>query len=171
MGKEKFFIPPIEEDQIGPEIRLSEEKKRAKRERRERKDSLSKYILRWWKGDAHTHSKESTREGYGYPEGIYDIKEIMDYYKSLNLEFVCFAEHSSMPGSPEEQSTDSRISQSLIKEAERITAMNRARKGDIVALSGVETNIFFDENGEPCQIYSRRCSKSLNLPMAKCGFF
>lgn len=166
MEKEKFFIPPIEQDQIGPEKQLSEEEKMAKRERRERENSLSKYISRWWKGDAHTHSKESTREDYGYSEGIYDIKEILDYYKSLNLEFVCFAEHSSKPGSPEKQSTDSRISQSLVKEAERITAINRERKRDIAALSGVETNILFDENGKPTLDLPDEVLQKLDLVIA-----
>ena len=162
MEKEKFFIPSIEENQIGPGMKLSEEKK----ERRERKDSLSLYILKWWQGDAHTHSKESTREGYGYPEGIYDIQEIMDYYKSLNLEFVCFTEHASNPGSPEKQSIDSEISQSLLKETERIIAINRERKGDIAALSGIETNIFFDENNQPTLDIPDKVLEKLDLIIA-----
>ncbi len=145
-NKKRFFIPQVEKDQIGPETKLSKPEEEGKREQRERKDSLSQYISKWWQGDAHSHSKESTREGYDYPEGIYDLREIMDYYKSLDLKFVCFTEHASKPGSPEKQAIDSKISQSLLREAERITKINRERKGDIAALSGVETNIFFDEN-------------------------
>ena len=145
---EKFFIPSIAKDQIGPKIGLSQERTEQQAERREAGDSLSHYIFKWWRGDAHTHSKESTRAGYNYAEGIYNLEEIMDYYKSLGLEFVCFTEHASQPGSPKRQNIDSDISQSLLGEAARINQMNRERK-DIMALSGVEANILFDEHNQP----------------------
>ncbi len=148
MERPKFYMPQIEKDQIGAESRLSDKDKELRMEKREHEDDISKYILRWWKGDAHTHSKESTREGYSYPEGIYDIQEIMDYYKSIDLEFVCFTEHSSKPGSPQRQSVEGDISQSLVRESERIAMINRERGGDIAALSGVETNIMLNEKGE-----------------------
>lgn len=142
-------MPSIEAEQIGPEKKVSEELKEKRRERREKEDSLAKCILKWWKGDAHTHSKESTREEYGYPEGIYDIEEIMNYYKKLGLEFVCFAEHASKPGSPEKQSLESGISRSLLREVKKITKINQERKRDIAALAGVEANLLFDENNQP----------------------
>ncbi len=159
-------MPSVEKEKIRPETKLSEQEKMKKRELREREDSLSQYISKWWQGDAHTHSKESTREGYGYPEGIYDIKEIMDYYKSLNLKFVCFTEHASRPGSPEKQSADSQISQSLLKETEKIEKINRERGRNIAALSGVETSIFFDENGEPSLDLPDEVLQNLDLVIA-----
>ncbi|HEB01421.1 MAG TPA: hypothetical protein ENI16_00285 [Candidatus Portnoybacteria bacterium] len=166
MNREKKFIPSIEKEEIGPEKKLPEAEKERRIERREREDSLSRYILEWWKGDAHTHSKESTREEWGYPEGLYDIEEAMDYYKELGLEFVCFTEHASKPGSPEKQSPESRICQSLLKETERITEVNLERKGDIAALSGVETNIFFDENDQPTLDLPEEVLQKLDIVIA-----
>lgn len=166
---EKFSIPTVEKEKIGPKkgpSKLSEEERERRKERREREDSLAPYILKWWRGDAHTHSKESTREGYGYPEGIYDIEEVMDYYEALGLEFVCFAEHSSKPGSPRRQSTDGEISQSLLREAQRITAINQERKEGTIALSGVEVNIFFDDDGKPTLDLSPEVLQKLDLVIA-----
>lgn len=85
----------------------------------------------------------------GYAEGVYSLEEIIEYYRALGLELVCFTEHASNPGSPQKLSPDDKICRSLLAEAERITQINRERKGDIIALSGVETNIFFDEAGQP----------------------
>lgn len=135
----------------GPEVKLAEEKRKERVARRERQDSLARYISCWWKGDAHVHSQESTRKEYDprHLEGIYHIEEGMAYYEKLGLELVCFTEHASKPGSPQKLSPDDKICRSLLAEAERITQINRERKGDIIALSGVETNIFFDEAGQP----------------------
>lgn len=166
MEREKLFIPQVETKNIGPEIKLSQKEKAKRQERREKEDSLSKYILKWWKGDAHTHSKESTREGYGYAEGIYDIEEVMKYYQELGLDFVCFAEHSSQPSSPKKQSSESSISQSLLKEVERITKINKERKENIIALSGVETNIIFNENDQPALDLPPEILKKLDLVVA-----
>lgn len=163
---ERFFTPSINKDQIGPAIKLTEQKRGEKKERRGRADSLSQYILKWWQGDAHTHSKESTREGFGYPEGIYDIEEIINYYKSLGLKFACFTEHASKPGSPEKQSVDSNISRSLIKEAGRINQINRESGKELAALSGVETNILFDEDGEPSLDLPDEVLQKLDLVIA-----
>lgn len=140
-------IPQIEKEKIGPETNLPEEKRAERKERREKEDSLANYILKWWKGEAHTHSKESTHQEWGYVEGIYDIEETLAYADKLGLEFVAFAEHSSKPGSPEVQSPDSKISTALLAEAERIKAINQERKG-AVAFSAVEVNIVFDQNGK-----------------------
>lgn len=163
---EKFFTPPINKDQIGPEKKLTEPVKQKSKERRERQDSLSQHILKWWQGDAHTHSKESTREGFGYPEGIYDIEEMLSYYKSLGLAFVCFTEHASKPGAPEKQAVDSGISQSLLSEAARIKKLNQQSGGDIAALSGVEANILFDEDGEPSLDLPDEVLRKLDLVIA-----
>ncbi len=142
-------ILKIDKENIDPQNRLSEEEKEKKQEFREREDLLYSYIRKWWRGDLHTHSKESTREGYGYVEGIYDMEEIMNYYKKLDLEFVGFSEHASKPGEPIRQEVDGEISQSLLKEAEHIGSINRERGVDIAALSSVETNIMFDETSKP----------------------
>lgn len=106
-------------------------------------------LARWWHGDAHTHTQESTRPDYGYAEGIYTEEEILEYYSKLGLEFAVFSEHASKPGQPSLQSPDSTICRSLIAEAERITALNRERPEGAVGLSGVEANIMFDEDGNP----------------------
>mgnify|MGYP001560139337 FL=1 len=131
-----------------------------------KKENISEYILKWWKGDAHTHSKESTREDYGYAEGIYDIKEILDYYKKIGLEFACFSEHASKPGAPSKQSAESPVSQSLLKEAGEITLINRERKGDVAGFSSVEANIIFDENGEPILDIPQEVLQKLDMVIA-----
>lgn len=139
----------------------------AKSEKAEaKKENLSEYILKWWKGDAHTHSKESTREDYGYAEGIYDIKEILDYYKKIGLEFACFSEHASKPGAPSKQSAESPVSRSLLEEAEEIALMNRERKGDVAGFSSVEANIIFDENGEPILDIPQEVLQKLDMVIA-----
>lgn len=160
-------MPSVESERIGPEAKLSEEQRKKRKERLERrKESASKYILKWWKGDAHMHSKESTREGFGYPEGVYDIEESMEYYKKLGLEFLCFAEHASNPGSPEKQPEDSRICQSLLTETEKVTKINKERKGGPVALSGVETSLLFDENNEPALDVPSKVLEKLDIVIA-----
>ncbi|MFH1457288.1 MAG: PHP domain-containing protein [Patescibacteria group bacterium] len=146
MDKKKFFTPIVRNEKIGAEIKLSEEEKKNRVEKRSGQNSLSKYILKWWRGDAHTHSKESTREGFCYPEGIYDIQEIMKYYQELGLEFTCFTEHASNPGTPEKQALDSEILNSIIAEMYKIEKINKEKKLTIIALSGVETNIFYDKD-------------------------
>ena len=146
---------------------ISKAERREKREWREQREAgLSKYILSWWTGEAHSHSKESTREGYGYAEGIYDIEEMMEYYEGLGLEFAAFTEHSSKPGTPEKQSPDSSICQSLLREAKRITQINQARSGRLIALSGVETNIFFGEEGEPTIDIPSEVLRNLDIVIA-----
>jgi histidinol phosphatase-like PHP family hydrolase len=110
---------------------------------------LTRYIFKWWQGDAHSHSTRSTREETGKYEGIYSIEEMMEYYEKLGLKFVAFAEHSSDPGNPRKLSPEDPISQSLVEEADEIEKINREGQSEIVALSSVETNIMFDENGQP----------------------
>jgi histidinol phosphatase-like PHP family hydrolase len=167
MNPERSFMPIINSDQIGPELKLTDEKREKQKEKREEEDSLSKYISRWWKGDAHTHSKESSREDYGYTEGVYDVKEALKYYEGLRLEFACFAEHASKPGTPEKQSSDSEISQSLIKGAERITQINREKQNKVAAFSGVETNIMYDEkSGQPILDIPDEILQKLDLVIA-----
>ncbi len=147
--REPFFIPDIEPEAIGPVESGTPEQIKRRQERHEDPERLSAKILEWWKGDTHTHTKESTRPDYGYTEGVYDVEEILKYYQELGLEFAGFTEHASKPGAPEIQSSDSAVSQSLLREAERITAVNRERKYEAVGLSGVEANIVFSPDGQP----------------------
>lgn len=149
-------IPIIDKERIGPEKKVP----------KERKDGLAQHIQKWWLGDAHSHSVESTREGFGYPEGIYDIEEILEYYEQLGLEFVCFTEHSSKPGSPEKQSPKSKISRSLLNQAEGIAKINRVGERSIAALSGVEANIMFDEDNRPMLDLPPEVLQKLDLVIA-----
>lgn len=142
-------MPEIESADIGPIEGGAPEQIQKRQERHERPDRLSAKILEWWKGDTHTHTKESTRPDYGYTEGIYEVEEALKYYQELGLEFAGFTEHASKPGAPEIQSAASPISQSLLREAERITAVNREGKFETVGLSGVEANILFDAESHP----------------------
>lgn len=160
--------PLIKKEDICPRRGIPEgaQVRREAEARGERPDSLSQHILEWWKGDAHTHSVESTRSGFGYAEGVYDIEEARRYYKELGLEFVCFAEHASKPGSPEKQSADGGISQSLLREAKRITELNRTGGEGVAVLSGVETNIFFEEGGEPTLDLPSEVLQQLDLVIA-----
>lgn len=73
----------------------------------------------------------------------------MDYYKSLGLDFVCFTEHASNPGQPEVLDLNSDICQSLLQEIKQINEANENKNKEIIALSGVETSILFNDNGEP----------------------
>jgi len=162
-------IPVIDGASIQPSKGIPEAAKsrREAEARGERLNALSQRILKWWKGDAHTHSKESTRGDFGYAEGIYDIKEARRYYKELGLEFVCFTEHASKPGAPKKQSADGEVSQSLLQEAERTTEINREeREEGVVALSGVEANVFFDENGRPTLDLPSEVLQRLDLVIA-----
>jgi histidinol phosphatase-like PHP family hydrolase len=163
---ERFYSPQVGKDKIGAERHVPEDVRAKRKERRERAESISSYMLRWWRGDAHTHSKISTREGFGYSEGIYDMEEIMEYYKSLQLEFVCFSEHSSKPGSPEILTIDSPISRSILTQAEKITHINRERGGDIGALSSIEANIMFDAQGEPRLDLPQEVVEKLDIVLA-----
>ncbi len=166
MNPEKFHIPTVEGEEIDPQKKLSERSRTRSKERMLTEDSLSQFILRWWKGDAHSHSKESTREGFGYAEGIYDLREMLEYYKKLGLDFVCFAEHASKPGAPERQSVDNEISQSILSEAKRISTLNKEPGGDIAALSGIEANIFFDKSGKPILDIPDEVLQKLDLVIA-----
>lgn len=149
MERDPMFIPEIETGAIGPVESGTPEQIQKRQERHEKKDRLTQEIKRWWQGDAHTHTKESTRPEFGYTEGIYDIEEILKYYQSLGLEFAGFAEHASKPGAPEIQAADGPICQSLLHEARRITEVNREKKFQTVGFSSVEANIMFDTDGQP----------------------
>ncbi|MFA6392097.1 MAG: hypothetical protein WCW66_05125 [Patescibacteria group bacterium] len=109
---------------------------------------LTKYISKWWQGDAHSHSTKSTREETGDYEGLYHPQEIMKYYQRIGLRFVAFSEHSSNPRNPEKLSPADPISQSLVSGAKEIEEINREGNFDIIAFSSVEANIMFDDNGK-----------------------
>ncbi|MFC1640444.1 hypothetical protein ACFL2D_00160 [Patescibacteria group bacterium] len=148
MNPERRSMPHIESEDISPQSKISEKGQERREARVEKEGSLAQKISEWWRGDAHTHSVESTREGFGYPDGIYDEGEILDYYEKLGLEFVSFAEHASKPGAPEKQTPEGPISQALLNQSERVFELNQGDR-KIAAFSGVEANIMFDENGEP----------------------
>ena len=152
--------PPVPLDTIGPELTPKQER------RRERPESLTNYIRKWWRGDTHTHSAASTREGWGYAEGFYTLPEIARYYHSLGLEFAAITEHASQPGNPSRQTPDSNICQSLLREAEEIARFNREDGSNAALLSGVEANIMFDENGRPTLDIPDDVLRKLDLAIA-----
>ncbi|MDD4901247.1 MAG: PHP domain-containing protein [Patescibacteria group bacterium] len=169
MNNERLFMPSVDESEIGAEAQLTKklpaEEKTKRQERRERPDGLAQYISQWWQGDAHTHSKESTRPGFGYVEAIYDLKEERKYSESLGLEFVCITEHASLPGAPAKQAANSEIGQSLLAEAERIKAINQEQSSQVAMLSGVEANIFYD-GAEPALDLPPAILEKLDLVIA-----
>ncbi|MFH1171458.1 MAG: hypothetical protein V1778_02885 [bacterium] len=147
MNPEHSF-PPISPEDRDPRqhIRSADVETEEGQEERSR---LSEEIRRWWRGDGHAHSAESTRKGFENAEGVYDLDEIAAYYEQLGLEFTAITEHASNPGQPEVLTPESEISQSLLAEAQRITDRNRESSGDFALFSGVEANVLFDANGEP----------------------
>lgn len=149
MNPERPPIPEISSEQIDPRATVSPERRAAQDARHEAPESMAQKLQLWWKGDAHTHTQESTRPDYGYAEGVYHEAEILKYYQGLGLEFAAFTEHASKPGSPSIQSPDSNVSRSLLAEAERITEINASDSLKTIGLSGVEANIMFDAEGKP----------------------
>lgn len=150
-------VPVIENNKIGPG--------QTERGRwRKTPDNLSEHILRWFKGDCHTHSWKSTRN-FGHIEGVYDIDEITAYTENLGLKFVCLTEHSSNPASPQLQSPESIISTALLQEAADITAFNKKRGIGIFVLSGVEANVFFN-GAEPTLDLPAQVLDKLDLVIA-----
>ncbi len=149
MKRERLSMPSISPEEIDPTQHVPEDVLEKQRERHGREDGLSKKILEWWKGDTHTHSSASSREDFGHAEGIYDVREMMAYYRGLGLEFVALTEHASNPQQPEAQTMESPVVQSLLAEAQAVREANETSDGEVAALSGVESSILFDENGEP----------------------
>lgn len=134
---------------IDPSLHTEPEVLAKQESRHEQADSVSKKILEWYKGDAHTHSQASTRPEYGHLESQYSRREVMNYYQKLGLEFVTFAEHSTNPGKPEIISVEHPISQAFFREAQEVTELNRGHEDGPIALSGTEANIVFDSEGKP----------------------
>lgn len=165
MEKENF-IPSVELEKIGPEKNVPADVKEKREKRREREDSLSQYIKQWWQGDAHVHSSDSTGRGYGHFEATFNRDEIAEYEKTLGLEFVAFTDHSSNPANPEKLTIDSEISKSLEREAEDVFEFNKKTEGNLMALSGVEANILFDENGEPMIDVPEKILNKLDIVIA-----
>lgn len=143
-------VPQVPLEEIQPTKKMEEQYAARDQEYRpEGRTELSKKILQYWRGDAHTHSAESSREGWGYAEGIYSEAEAMRYYEGLGLEFVAFAEHTSKPGAPEQLAPDSPIAKSFLNQIERIGQLNRdSRFANIAGLSSAEANVMFDANGQ-----------------------
>ncbi|MFH1030639.1 MAG: hypothetical protein V1770_05265 [bacterium] len=153
-------IPQIEIEKIDPQSRLSEEEKEIKNELRKkeiilRKDTpeeksferLAERIMKRFAGTCHGHSERSTRPETGHAEGIYTVKEMIEYYDKLGLQFGGFTEHI-LPSNPKYQNEDSPICRDLLEEAQEITELNKERKG-AKAFSGVEADNMYDtENGK-----------------------
>lgn len=149
MSPERIPIPEIPSQQIDPELHLDPEVRARHEAKREQEMSLSRILLKWYKGDAHTHSQASTRAEYGHVEAVYTRPEILKYYEKLGLEFVAFTEHTSNPGQPEVLTIEDAVAQSLLREVQEVTALNREHRSEVLALSGVEANILFDTDGQP----------------------
>jgi len=149
MTKPSESLPIIDEQKIGAHLKfhgLSGPEIDAELVDIEKSGGLPAEILRWWRGDAHTHSAESTREGFNYPEGLYHYEEILYYYEMLGLDFVCFTEHASLPQSPCVQEPTSAISQSLLEHTKRIHNLRKELSGKYRCLpfAGVEANIMYE---------------------------
>ena len=155
-------IPQIPQKEINPRQKLRGEKKFDPSNQKE----LTTHLFRYWRGDAHTHSQESSREGWGYPEGIYSEEEVMEYYQGLGLEFVAFSEHASKPGQPEKLATEHPISQSFLNQAERIEKLNQEGGFEISAFSSTEANVFFDEENNPTIYLPEEVLQKLDLVIA-----
>lgn len=153
-------IPQIELEKIDPQSRLSEEEKETKNELREKEiilkkgtpeeksfERISTRIMERFAGTCHGHSERSTRPETGHAEGIYTVKEMIEYYDKLGLQFGGFTEHI-LPSNPKYQNEDSPICRDLLEEAQEITELNKERKG-AKAFSGVEADNMYDtENGK-----------------------
>jgi len=157
--RENFPKIPIEK--ICPQEEMTE---KGKEYDQETKKELTEYIFKYWRGDAHTHTQESTR--WDYVEGIYDKEEFMKYYQDLGLEFVAFSDHASKPGEPEKLKYEDKISQDLLKQAEEIKNINQEGKFDLAAFSSVESNIFFTDNEEAIIDLPPEVLKKLDLVIA-----
>ncbi|MBI4414966.1 MAG: hypothetical protein HY566_01865 [Candidatus Kerfeldbacteria bacterium] len=158
-------IPTVEAENIDPRKNIPEEHREAQDSRREREEDLTHLIHEWWRGDAHTHSTASSREGYDHVEGIYDINEIRSYYEKLGLEFVAVTEHATNPNKPEVMDEDHPISKQLLAEADAITRANQESPG-IAAISGVEASILFDQEGNPTLDVPSEVANKLDLVVA-----
>lgn len=104
---------------------------------------LTEFIFSWWRGDAHSHS------GCSVHGAANSVEEILDHYEHLGLEFVCFAEHVSPPDAPQQQPAENPAVHNLLEQTKEISRLNRDRKRVIIALSGLEVSIVYDEGGEP----------------------
>lgn len=159
-------LPTIEPERIDPREAFTDEQRKRQNARHEREGSVSQLIRTWWRGDAHTHSMDSTRPGFGNAEGIYDLPEMAAYSEGLGNEFTVLTEHASNPADPEALTPDHPIAQSLERGAERITAFNKERTGKFAALSGVEASTMFDAEGNPILDVPRETLGKLDLVIA-----
>ncbi|MBI3957120.1 MAG: hypothetical protein HY340_04000 [Candidatus Kerfeldbacteria bacterium] len=146
--REPFAFAPVPEEQIDPRAHVPPEHLEQQDARHEASDSLSREILQWWRGDTHAHSVSSTRPGFKYFEALHDAAEIGPYYQKLGAEFVVLSEHSSNPKQPELLTPEHPISQSLLQQAEKAPERNKENR-EFAMLSGVESNIMFDAEGQP----------------------
>ncbi len=140
-------IPIVPPEEIEPDRLKTDEQFTP--ERQEQRDRITKKIFEHWRGDLHTHSVASSRESWGYAEGVYSEREIVKYYEKLGLEFVAFAEHATKPGEPHQAEINDRVSQAFLEQIERIEGLNRESEVKVAALASAESNIMFDNQGKP----------------------
>lgn len=98
-------------------------------------------------------------------ESIYTMEEIIEYYKRLGLEFVCFTEHSSDPARPTVLTLSSPEIQSLLAQTQKIITLNR-RQQVVATFAGVESNIMFDERNLPTLDVPHSVLRQLDLVVA-----
>ena len=107
-------------------------------------------IRKYYVGEMHAHSQRSNRGEMGGSEDgrLYNDKRLMQYADKLGLDFVVFSEHASNTGSPEPLKETHSICRSLLEQQKDIDEINSSDKYSPMALSAVETSIFFNEDGE-----------------------
>lgn len=158
-------IPSIPIEKINPRHERQEMKSSKKEYNPETRSELAEYIYKYWRGETHAHSKESYRD-FSHPEGIYEEEEMLKWYEELGVEFVSFSEHTSDPMAPKKIEKDDEISQSFLKQTERIKTINKEGKFKLAVLSAAEANIYFDENGNPVIDLPPEISKNLDCVIA-----
>ncbi|MFH0805176.1 MAG: hypothetical protein V1916_03195 [Patescibacteria group bacterium] len=138
------YIPP---EDINPQHEVAERHRAQGTEYHPEGHEMTERIFRYWRGDAHTHSAESSRS-WGYAEGIYSEREAAEYYGKLGLEFVAFSEHTSNPGKPELLSPDHPISKSFLKQVRRIEQLNAEAGQNVAAMSSCEASVLIGPDGQ-----------------------
>lgn len=132
------------------EIKLSKSNESGQKTKAEKETDVERLISKYYDGDLHTHSVASSREDYGYAEGIYTEEEIAKYYQEvLELKILALSEHSTEPGQPHQADINDPVSRDLLEQTERIQRLNEKSEVKIAVLSSVETNIMFDQDGQP----------------------
>lgn len=174
-------IPSIPMEKIDPQKEIRENRKRIEETRQEealkedkkyhptdyenRAEKVKALLEKWWGGDTHAHSIESDR-AWGHPEGIYKEEEMLKYYEKLGVNFIAFTEHTSDPCAPKKIEEDDEISQSFLKQTERIKIINQEGKSKLAVFSAAEASVFFNEKGSPMIDLPPEIAKNLDYVIA-----